>query len=237
MRLSHLLGPRPVALFAALVGGCGGPAPQASRPPGRPTTSLVVNDLPPLDRPLSSELRLDAVPLPAAVQAIRDRGGATVDLDRPALLASGIDPATPVTLRVRSATVLDAVTRVAEAIDGNDDAHRVAVLPSDDRRSVRLTSHRGLLATRVIREYLVGDLVGSDADAGHSLADVALYVRQNVDPTGWEDAGGDVGTMDADASRYVLRVVQTPANHRRITAVLAGLRPTGQGPPFPTTRP
>ncbi len=90
-------------------------------------------------------------------------------------------------------------------------------------------------ATRFARDYPVGDLVGADPSTAHSLPDFARYVRENVDPGGWADDGGDDGTMDADVSRFVLHVVQTPDNQRKITALLAGLRTPGTG--SPATRP
>ena len=185
---------------------------------------------------MAADVRLDGVPFAAAVQAIRDGGGgAAIDVDWPALHAVGVDPATPVTLRAPSATVAGAVAGLVRAVDvGGSGDDPVAAVPGDDRRSVRLTSHRLLLASRVTREYPVGDLVGSEETAAHSFGDLALYVRQTVAPGSWDDDGGDVGTMDADAARFVLRVTQTPENHRRIAAALASLRTPAR---VPVTRP
>jgi type II secretory pathway component GspD/PulD (secretin)/tetratricopeptide (TPR) repeat protein len=47
-------------------------------------------------------------------------------------------------------------------------------------------------------------------------------IRSNVDPEGWRDAGGDVGTIQELNNSLIIR--NTPRNHREITGLLSKLR-------------
>ncbi len=56
------------------------------------------------------------------------------------------------------------------------------------------------------------------------IDEIKKYISDNVDPTSWKDAGGEVGSISSSPLRAILLITQTPESQRKIVSVLDSLR-------------
>ncbi len=223
--MAHVV--RPASVIVCLVLVCG--AAPSTRLATQPANVAPET----LDGCLSEERFIDT-PFADVIQRIRDQSRIRIEVDWPTLHTFDIERTSPVTARYRGIKVSRALNLICRAVDGDDDDHRIYLIPAVDNRSVRLTSLAGLKATLVERDYPIESLVKS----GRTKADIILSVEENVDAASWANtpdwiAVGHFGAITADPFRPVLHVRQTPENHRRISLTLDRLPPAQKWPESP----
>lgn len=115
-------------VFAAVVGG--------ALPQSRPATQPADGGPDTLDGKLTLYCRLNETPLSEAIQAVRDRCRVRIDVDWTALRTIGVERDTPVTGRLRVLKVSSALKVFCNSVGGDDDDHRVYLIPSDDGQAI-----------------------------------------------------------------------------------------------------
>jgi hypothetical protein len=154
-------------------------------------------------------IELTDTPLVAAVDLMASMSTAPVTLDADALMQLGVAPGDPISLRLGSTTVGDALQAAAAerglavAIDGGQ---VLITSPAEYREKLRSV------------RYTVADLTGNDKAA---VAELAALLRRLVAPESWQPAGGR-GTIEPEGG--VLVVVQTGEVHQQVVVFCEKLR-------------
>ena len=160
-------------------------------------------------------IELTDMPLAKAVDLLAAISTAPITLDADAMTQLGVTPRDPISLRLGSTTVSDALqAAVAErgmavVVDGGQ---VIVTSPAEYRETLR----------RV--RYTVADLTGEDKAA---VAQLAALVRRLVAPESWQSAGGR-GTIEP--GQGVLVVLQTGDVHQQVLVFCERLRNARQKP-------
>jgi hypothetical protein len=198
------------------------------------------------------EVRLDNIGLEAAINQLRDATRANLVVDWLQLENAGIDRALPVTLHVWDVPLSKVLDLLLGAAGGDTvrlgyraEDGVVHITTGDALATVGVT-------TRIydVRPLIV-DYVASNAELDELLAraiaprgrpttapveelvraaredaieQIATLIRDYVEPDGWRENGGSIGSMREWAGHFL--IAQTPENHRSIEELLKQLRGT-----------
>jgi len=225
LMLLHLLG---CAAPSARVPATAPTATQAAADPDAPSPQDLALEAK-LDQHLP-ELRYNAVPLSQVLDDIRNKSGANIIVEWPALASAGIGKDAPVTARLRDVKVSKALQLVFKSVDGEDDDHKLAYCVTNGGIVVTSRRRPGMKEFRVTRSYDVSFLFVGAAPAtdpielANRVKDIKNYVTDNVDTATWKDNGGDLGEISLDERKHVLIVTQMPDSQRKVRSVLDSLR-------------
>jgi hypothetical protein len=199
--------------------------PMADEPGQRPPKDarpVELKKLPPPQVDVAARLadplpgiELNDFPLAAAVDLLAAMSTTPITLSPEAIWQLGVTPQDPISLRLSSTTVGNALTAAA--------AQRGLAVVVDGGQVLVTTppEYRELL--RKVR-YTVSDLSGDDKAA---VAELASLVGKLVAPESWQAAGGR-GSVEPDQG--VLVVVQTGEVHQQVLVFCERLRNARQKP-------
>ena len=160
-------------------------------------------------------LEVTDMPLVKAVDLLAAISTTPITLDADAMLQLGVTPGDPISLRLDSTTVGDALQAaaaehgLAAIVDGGQ---VIVTSPADYRETLRKV------------RYTVADLTGEDKA---SVAELAALVRLLVAPESWQSGGGR-GTIEPDQGALV--VMQTGDVHQQVLVFCEKLRNARQKP-------
>ena len=160
-------------------------------------------------------LEVTDMPLVKAVDLLATVSTTPITLDADAMLQLGVTPHDPISLRLDSTTVGDALQAavaehgLAAIVDGGQ---VIITSPADYRETLRKV------------RYTVADLTGEDKA---SVAELAALVRRLVAPESWQSGGGR-GTIEPDQGALV--VLQTGDVHQQVLVFCEKLRNARQKP-------
>ena len=172
-----------------------------------------------------TDLKLDEESLSDAIDALRDRSGASIFVNWKTLEAAGVSRNTAVSIHLkgkRLSTWLD----VLLAIAGADRDERLAYSVEDG--VITVSTADDLAKNVMVRVYDIRDLLAGAGNARQKRVDaiIKLLIHQ-VDPASWRSAdqkpmAGKVGAIRELQGQLI--VTQTPANHRRLVSLVEDLR-------------
>jgi hypothetical protein len=225
----------------------------ASPPSTRPAREAAERDAG-LHRVLA-EIDFRGTPLDQAVDALRDKTHANINVEWRALEAAGIDKQTPVHVRL-SSLPLDHVLQILLTDVGGG---TVKLGYHIDRGVILVSTDEVLSRTAVARIYDVRDLIEMDhrqrakwgrllppdsagaaavapspggstgAEPADSYADsvdsLTALITNMVAPDSWRDAGGTIGSIREFGGRLV--IITTPEIHDEIIDLLETIRKRG----------
>ena len=197
-------------------------AEETARDAAKDAHPIEIKKLPPAPVDVAARLadplrgiELTDMPLVKAVDLLAAISTAPITLDADAMMQLGVTPRDPISLRLGSTTVGDALqAAVAErglavVVDGGQ---VIVTSPAEYRETLRKV------------RYTVADLTGDDKAA---VAQLAALVRKLVAPESWQSAGGR-GTIEPDQG--VLVVLQTGDVHQQVLVFCEKLRNARQKP-------
>jgi hypothetical protein len=191
------------------------------------------------------EIRLSATPLAEAVETLNRLSGADIKVDLPALQGAGIDPAMPVDMRLRNATLDQALTALLGYASGGNTTTLVYTLHGG---GIVVTTDNALAPYTYAAVYDVRDIslpiefqtptdntiqTSSDlfGDPAHTVLtrkemddEIARLLQELVAPDVWDTSGGNGGRISSVSGR--LLVVASWQQHREIERLLSDLRAT-----------
>jgi hypothetical protein len=216
----------PIASLAA-------PVAPASKPASQPTSQEL--------DPVIPLVEFRATSLEKAIDTLRDMSKVNIVVRWPALKSAGVEPASPVDLRVTNLPL----QRVLELLGDVAGAADVRVAAREERGVVILSTRDELDSDTTPRLYDVRDLIESDMAIrsrvaisqaatmpttdptpedryAESLDQLKSVIGETIDPDSWREAGGTIGSMQD--FNGMLIISQTPAAHERIKKLLDELR-------------
>jgi hypothetical protein len=177
------------------------PETKKSPPPQVDVTARMADPLPGIE--------LTEVPLARAIELLATAGTLPITLDADALRQVGAGPRDPISLRLESTTVGEALQAVAAkrglAVTV-ENGQVILATPAEQRETLRTVP------------YTVSDLTGDDKAA---TAEFAALLRKLVVPESWQGAAGR-GTIEAKQGSLV--VTQTRDIHEQVVAFCEKLR-------------
>jgi hypothetical protein len=163
----------------------------------------------------------------------------------PALKNVGLEPASPVDLRVAKVQLQRALELLAESAEPT--AWRTPLAAWEEDGVVIFSTREELDSQSILRLYDVRDLVEADmamrtdrklsggaatAPAtepasplerfSESMEQLKGAIQDSIDPESWRENGGTVGSIRDFNGQLIIS--QTPAAHEKIARLLAGLR-------------
>ncbi|MFI5377872.1 MAG: hypothetical protein ACHRHE_01080 [Tepidisphaerales bacterium] len=164
------------------------------------------------------EIRFDAIPLADVVDFMRDVTSIKVVVDWAALQEAGVTKATPVTIKLRDASIGAVLSAILKSIETRE--------PLDftlEEKLIRITTAAHLHRELVARAYDVRDLLAGSSDAraedkprrAKALTDL---IESTVAPAAWTK-GSTIREIDGR-----LAVVASLPTHRQLAGLLDELR-------------
>ena len=207
-------------------------APAGARPPDPAEAQVIQN----LDAPMSVDWT--AIPLDRALERWAAASRCAIEVDWNALARAKLDRLTPLDAHYRDLPAGRVLALLLSAAGGELAAPGYTVEGDTVKVPGVRSGDGGPAPVNVV--YAVADLLRVPArprvDADEMSDRLTRLIQENIDPDSWRDNGGSLGAMAARGDKLI--VTTSPAVHREIERLLAGLRAAlaGKGPPTDVVR-